>query len=252
MAIKSAISLQETNKKPSNKRMLVMLIVVAVLAVWSFLKNNTDDTDALELADSSVVSSQNDPSKTQPEIALHSDEQLQESKPIKNSLQNNAQNSAKSKSNNKYLIAWNKLQREPLFNQPHNAFKVHSWLVIPKPIKTKPLPPPPPMAPPAPFTYMGKLENAPQGTQLFLLRNGQLYTVLKGQKIDAQWRLDGDDLNSIQLTYLPLNLPQMLSKSAKTPDSAHFGSSNLSSSDFGSSNLDAANAESSAAAEMNL
>jgi hypothetical protein len=39
--------------------------------------------------------------------------------------------------------------------------------------------------------------------------------VIKGEKINQQWRLDNEDLNSIHLTYLPLGLPQLLSKSTK-------------------------------------
>ncbi|WP_020167592.1 MULTISPECIES: hypothetical protein [Methylotenera] len=217
MAIKAKIStpaVEKTAKQhPSNKRLLVMLLIVAVLTIWTLLKNNTEDTDTIELADSAVVSSKNN-HQTHIRTGLNSAKNPQQNKQINIVTTQNA-------SNDKRLIAWQKLQREPLLNQPHNVFKVHSWLVVPKPVKTKALPPPPPVAPPAPFTYMGKLENSPQGTQLFLLRNGQLYTTLKGQKIDAQWRLDGDDLNNIQLTYLPLNLPQVLSKTAKSFDSAN-------------------------------
>jgi hypothetical protein len=97
-------------------------------------------------------------------------------------------------------------------NKAVDLFKVQSWEVIKK---VKPAPPPPPMAPPAPFVYMGKLEDTPKGTQLFLLANNRVITVIKGEKIDTLWRVDSEDANSIRLTYLPLNLPQTLTKNAK-------------------------------------
>jgi hypothetical protein len=36
-----------------------------------------------------------------------------------------------------------------------------------------------------------------------------------GEKINPQWRLDGEDVSSIRLTFIPLDLKQVLSKSAK-------------------------------------
>lgn len=97
-------------------------------------------------------------------------------------------------------------------------FAPHSWYVPPPPPKVKPVvlappPPPKPVAPPAPFTYVGKLENAPSGTQYFLTSNNRVYTVQKGQNIDANWRLDGEDPNAMRLTHLPTGLVQTFSKS---------------------------------------
>jgi hypothetical protein len=45
--------------------------------------------------------------------------------------------------------------------------------------------------------------------------NGKLYTVVKGEKINQQWRFEAEDSNTLRLTYLPLNLVQTLSKAAK-------------------------------------
>jgi len=118
------------------------------------------------------------------------------------------------------LIPWGKLKREPLQGKTYNLFKVHSWVVVPPVRKVKSEPPPPPVAPPAPFTYMGKLEDSPKSTLIFLTANGKLYSTRQGEKIDQQWRLDAEDANTIRLTYLPLNLPQVLLKSAKPVVSA--------------------------------
>ena len=114
------------------------------------------------------------------------------------------------------LIPWQKLERAPLSGQPHDLFKVHSWLVRAPVTKAKPQLASAPVAPPAPFTYVGKLDDSPTGTQFFLMENGRLFSVLKGEKIDAQWRLDNEDANSLHLTFLPLNLSQTLTKASKS------------------------------------
>jgi hypothetical protein len=49
----------------------------------------------------------------------------------------------------------------------------------------------------------------------FLIANNKVYSVKKGEKIDAFWRYDNEDANNIYMTYLPLNLPQVLSKNQK-------------------------------------
>ena len=114
------------------------------------------------------------------------------------------------------LIPWQKLERTPLTSQPHDLFKVHSWLVLAPVRKAKAQPAPAPVAPPAPFTYVGKLDDSPTGTQFFLMENGRLFSVLKGEKIGRQWRLDNDDAGSLYLTFLPLNMPQTLTKDSKS------------------------------------
>jgi hypothetical protein len=59
------------------------------------------------------------------------------------------------------------------------------------------------------------MENTPQGTLLILSVNNKVYTAAIGETLDKTWRLDGEDASSISFTYLPLNLPQRLAKSAK-------------------------------------
>lgn len=111
--------------------------------------------------------------------------------------------------------SWQIQHREALTEKTANLFPVHSWVVVAPIPKTKPAPPPAPVAPPTPFVYMGKLEDGPKGTQIFLMANNKVYTVTKGEKIDAFWRLDGEDANQLLFTFLPLNLPQTLSKTQK-------------------------------------
>ncbi|HEY0562363.1 MAG TPA: hypothetical protein VGD04_03480 [Methylophilus sp.] len=96
-----------------------------------------------------------------------------------------------------------------------DVFKEHTWEVIAPTVASKPEPAPPPMAPPAPYTYMGKLEESAQVTYYFLIANNKTYAVKLGEVLDSQWRLEREDSQRLYLTYLPLDLPQTLAKNAK-------------------------------------
>ena len=196
-----AITISKTKQKTDPKRLAAMLLVAFVLSIWVLLKDDAEDSDAIELVD-----------------AKHASQAVTANGRVKNITQTSVLSRVETTENG--VIPWQKLQRQPLETKVDNVFKVHSWLVVPKVVKVKAPPPPPPVAPPAPFVYMGKLEDSPKGTQLFLMNGGKLYTAIKGQKIDAQWRLDSEENDTINLTYLPLNLPQVLSKSAKSIDIA--------------------------------
>ena len=178
-----------------NRWLLLLLILAVILTLWMMLReDNTDHT--IE-----VINQKN---AVQDPIAKLSSTNIIPSK--KGALMARQQP----------LIPWQKLEREPLSSKPHDLFKVHSWLVLAPVRKAKPLPAPLPVAPPVPFTYLGKLDDSPTGTQFFLMENGRLFSVLKGEKIDRQWRLDNEDASSLYLTFLPLNLPQALTKASKS------------------------------------
>lgn len=134
----------------------------------------------------------------------------------------NTNNQTRNIANNTLVIAstetasqpstWQVRHREPMVEKPGDLFPVHSWVVVAPVAKIKPAPPPPPVAPPTPFTYMGKMEDGPKGTLIFLMANNKVYSVSIGEKVDPFWRLDGEDANQLMFTFLPLNLPQILSK----------------------------------------
>ena len=189
---------QPENAKPS-KGLLVLLAIAVLLTLWMMLKSDdAENTDVIELADASASASLIRPMTS----ANARPNPADATSLIGNSIA-------------MPIFKPNSLEREPLLTKPYNLFKVHSWVIVPPAKKVKPEPPPPPVAPPAPFTYMGKFDNAPKNVQIFLLANGKLYTTRAGEKIDQQWRLDAEEANALRLTYLPLNLPQVLSKSAK-------------------------------------
>ncbi len=185
---------QLENAKPS-KGLLALLAVAVLLTLWTFLQSgDAENAGVVELAD-----------ERSPAIA----------KPNQTETTSLGGNSIAMNNLTPNSLEWNSLKREPLQTKPINLFKVHSWVVVPPVKKVKPEPPPPPAAPPAPFVYMGKLEDTPKNTQIFLLANSKLYTTRAGEKIDQQWRLDAEDANTLRLTYLPLNLSQVLSKAAR-------------------------------------
>ena len=186
------------NTRPS-KSLLALLAIVVLLTLWTLLQgDDAENTDVIELANEGAdVGASANLKRPMTSAAIAQSSQA--------GTTNFSGNS----------ITMNSLKRESLQTKPYNLFKVHSWVVIPPVKKVKPEPPPPPVAPPVPFIYMGKLENTPKNTQIFLVANGKLYTLRAGEKIDQQWRLDAEEPNALRLTYLPLNLPQMLSKAAK-------------------------------------
>ena len=180
-----------------NRWLLMLLILAMILTLWMMLRQETTGIDHTIEVINQKNAVQDPIAKLSNTNILPSEQRLLVAK-------------------QQPLIPWQKLEREPLSSQPHDLFKVHSWLVQPSVRKVKPPPAPLPVAPPAPFTYIGKLDDSPTGTQFFLMENGRLFSVLKGEKIDQQWRLDNEDASSLHLTFLPLNLPQTLTKASKS------------------------------------
>jgi hypothetical protein len=70
-----------------------------------------------------------------------------------------------------------------------------------------------PTGPPLPFRYLGKMIEDGE-LQVFLARGEESYTLRegqkKGQKVDAQYRVDKVTQNRITFTYLPLKIQQTL------------------------------------------
>jgi hypothetical protein len=90
-----------------------------------------------------------------------------------------------------------------------NAFSSTSWYVPPPPPKLEP--PPKPTAPPVPFTFMGRYEDASRSAVVVMLIKGdRLYTVSASDVIEDTYRVERIIDKTIELTYLPLNAKQSL------------------------------------------
>lgn len=93
-----------------------------------------------------------------------------------------------------------------------NVFSATSWVPPPPPPPIQSAPPPAqaPTAPPMPFTYLGRYEDAP--TLLAILVKGErMYTVAEGDVIEDTYRIERVMPGMVELTYLPLNIKQSLS-----------------------------------------
>jgi hypothetical protein len=76
------------------------------------------------------------------------------------------------------------------------------------------VPPPEPTAPPLPFTYFGRYEDA--NSQIIILLKGEkLYNVVPGEVIDGTYRVERLLAGQVELTFLPLNTRQTLSTGEK-------------------------------------
>jgi hypothetical protein len=95
-----------------------------------------------------------------------------------------------------------------------DLFAAKSWYVPPPPPPAPPPSPPPPpppapSAPPLPFKFIGKFDDA-TSLQAFLQRDEKVYTVGVGDVIENTYRVASINAGQMTLIYLPLNLPQTL------------------------------------------
>lgn len=63
--------------------------------------------------------------------------------------------------------------------------------------------------PPLPFVYLGKIRSD-EKTIVFLTQGDESYVVTAGTRIDGQYRIDQIRESTIELTYLPLGVRQIL------------------------------------------
>jgi hypothetical protein len=184
------------NAKKSNLWLWMLLIIAIALSAWTAL--NDESTSENDLVVQQQTNTQSVPNQRKT---------LKEIKTTQSPRQNGN------------TIPWDKLNRQYDIAKVSNLFSAHSWAVVLPKQHIKPPPTPPPVAPPAPFAYMGKMEGGPKGTLIFLLSNNQVYSVSKGEKINTFWQLDGETETSLEMTYLPLNLPQVLYKNKRNASS---------------------------------
>jgi hypothetical protein len=87
-------------------------------------------------------------------------------------------------------------------------FGSQNW-APPAPPAAKELPPPAPVAPPLPFTYLGK--SLQDGRwEVYLARGSMTYIVHTQMVVDGAYRVDAITPPVLSLTYLPLNQVQQL------------------------------------------
>ncbi len=89
-------------------------------------------------------------------------------------------------------------------------FASKNWTPAPKPVAVQAqVAPPPPMAPPLPFSYLGKSLGDGQW-EVYLARGERTFIVRVGVVIDGTYRVDAITPPMLSITYLPLNQVQQL------------------------------------------
>jgi hypothetical protein len=77
------------------------------------------------------------------------------------------------------------------------------------------MPPPVANAPPLPFTYQGRFQDEAGKTVVYLSKDDQAYSVSEGDVIDNLYRVGTIGATQITVTYLPLDIQQILSTESK-------------------------------------
>lgn len=101
-----------------------------------------------------------------------------------------------------------------------NMFSMQTWAppVAKSKKQARPVAPPP-VAPPIPFSYLGKIEEDGKA-EYFVMQQNKLFNLKIGQQVHGQWRLDSEDAQYLNWTFLPLKLPQILPKTTNQKDLA--------------------------------
>ena len=103
--------------------------------------------------------------------------------------------------------------RDQLIGEPGegaDVFGSHNWNPPPPPpAPVQDLPPPAPVAPPLPFTVIGKAAAA-AGLEVYLVRGDKTLIVKTGDIVDGVYRVDAIAPPVMTLTYLPLNQMQQM------------------------------------------
>ena len=112
-----------------------------------------------------------------------------------------------------------RLQRPPALDPDGDPFGPRSFRPAPPKAKAPSVqaaleaqslqPPPPPQAPPLPFTFMGRLSEA-RDTTVFLTVGERNLIVKPGDTIDNTYKVEEVSDTGVVLTYLPMNLRQTL------------------------------------------
>lgn len=178
-----------------------LLLITLALTAWVAMQ----EEDALAVEDDVVVQHERTPRKTR----IKPRQKQQDTLTTANTETNNPVRQSASG-----LIDWQQLDRSAMA-QPKNLFRSKNWVPARKTLREKVVkvaPPPAPKAPPIPFEYMGRLENGPEGNLVYLATSDKSYSAIIGRNVNSFWRLDKEDANQLHFTYLPLGLPQTLSK----------------------------------------
>lgn len=215
-------------KSPKQRWMILGALLALTLLAMYLVQEPAEESVSQAGAQQEISPKETSPKQSSPT------KNAQEQNPQPATLGNNGPSQSAIKVAEEAISVLPDLTQKHLFvedkaKKTQDLFKGHAWYVPPpppKPVPVKVEPPPPPAAPPVPFFYMGKLEQAPQVTQVFLTANNKVLSVTVGKNVDTLWRLDKEEANSLSFTYLPLGLTKVLSKALRAPAGAKVAEQN--------------------------
>ena len=100
-----------------------------------------------------------------------------------------------------------RLERPRADKEVENLFGPTSW--IPPAPKVAPVMPEPPTAPPFPYASAGSLADK-DGPMVVFMKQNQHFIVRRGDVLESTYRIDEIQPRSVTVTYLPLNLQQVV------------------------------------------
>lgn len=220
-------------KSPKQRWMILGALLALTLLAMYLVQEPAEESVSQAGAQQEISPKETSPKETSPKQSSPT-KNAQEQNPQPATLGNNGPSQSAIKVAEEAISVLPDLTQKHLFvedkaKKTQDLFKGHAWYVPPpppKPVPVKVEPPPPPAAPPVPFFYMGKLEQAPQVTQVFLTANNKVLSVTVGKNVDTLWRLDKEEANSLSFTYLPLGLTKVLSKALRAPAGAKVAEQN--------------------------
>jgi hypothetical protein len=98
------------------------------------------------------------------------------------------------------------LKRPALPEKVKDMFVAKSWYV-PPPVSRVVAPP---SAPPLPYVYVGKMLEEGSNSTVFLEKQNRVFLVREGDVIDSNYRVDAINAPVMTLTYLPLDIKQIV------------------------------------------
>lgn len=206
----------QVNKSSHNPWLWIALCLTIALVIWVNLQETSEETteevSSEDAVSAPVVAAKPTPTASQNAVDTTSVQTMPASSPVA-AMAPTAPTSQRLSDVTADADAPREPWLRPRLVQPKATpiFTAQQWL--PPPVK--PPPPPPPIAPPLPFNYVGTFDDLPEGKTVLLMQQTKMLMIKVGANVNGQWRLDREDAQQVYFTYLPLNKPVALNKSAK-------------------------------------
>lgn len=114
---------------------------------------------------------------------------------------------------NSRLVNLARLKRDRSPGEVNDVFRAKSWYTAPPPVKAPP--PPAPVAPPLPFSFLGKVQKSNGKMTIVISDKTHVYLVNGGETLNNNYHVDGIENGKLALTYLPMKKKQYIKLSGE-------------------------------------